>query len=144
MYIECDHIPNKYLDILRYVVNNGKRVNPRGIESYEVSPLVIEAAYSRKRMFGTPGRNENPVFPYIEGVWILEGDDTTDIPAHYIGKTMQYANPCTHRFDGAYGPRLRNFDGVDQLVSVYRRLVQDPNSRRGIVALFDPRRDNNE
>lgn len=46
------------------------------------------------------------------------------------------------RLQGAYGPRMRHWRGrVDQLDQVRRLLARDPDSRQGVIQLFDPERD---
>jgi len=42
---------------------------------------------------------------------------------------------------GAYGPRLRNWFGVDQVAAVFQLLRADHASRRAVINLFDPSRD---
>jgi len=144
LFLECDHIPEKYPEILQLVIEKGRMVEPRGEKCLEISPLCITSSYSRKRLFGTPERNENPIFAYIEALWFLKGDDTPDMPAHYVRQTRCYVNPVTGRFDGAYGPRLTNYSGINQLDAVYNRLIKDRDTRRAMITIFDPRRDNNE
>jgi len=141
---ECDHIPDKYPEILRIALENGTLIEPRGSKCFEISPMCITAFSPRKRLFGTPGRNENPIFPYVEGLWTLKGDDTPDMPSHYVRQTLCYVNQKTGRFDGAYGPRMRPVGRIDQFDAVYRRLLSDRESRRAVMTIFDPRLDNNE
>ncbi len=142
--LECDHIPERYPEVLRLALDEGRRVEPRGQKCLEITPLCVSASYPRKRLFGTPGRNENPIFPYIEGLWVLRGDDSPEMLSHYVRQTLCYVNPQTGRFDGAYGPRIRNGRGLDQLDAVYRRLQKDRHSRRAVMTIFDPIRDNDE
>jgi len=144
LHVECDHIPEQYPEILRHAIERGRPVAPRGYECLEIAPLCVSASFPRKRLFGTPGRNENPIFPYVEGLWILEGNDTPDIPSHYVRQTLCYINHRTGRFDGAYGPRIRSTAGMDQLDAVYSRLLEDRDTRRAVVTIFDPRTDNRE
>ncbi len=142
--LECDHIPEKYPEILRLTIEHGRLVEPRGYECLEISPLVITASSPRKRLFGTPARNENPIFSYVEGLWILKGEDTPDMLSHYVKQTRCYVSPRTGKFDGAYGPRLRNVWGMDQLDTVHRKLLNDRDTRRAVITIFDPRKDNND
>ncbi len=142
--IETDHIPEKYVDILSMVLQSGRQVAPRGQKCLEISPLCVTARSPRKRLFGTPGRDENPLFAYIEGLWMLKGEDTPEMPAHYVRQTLSYVNKQTGRFDGAYGPRLRNDSGIDQFDEVFRKLSADPESRRAVITLFDAVKDCDE
>lgn len=59
--MECDNIPETYPQILQKVIDDGRRVAPRNLECLEVAPLCVSASSPRKRLFGTPGRNENAI-----------------------------------------------------------------------------------
>jgi thymidylate synthase len=139
--LECDSIPEVYTQVLQLVIEKGKAIQPRGYKCLEISPLCISASSPRKRLFGTPGRNENPIFAYIEGLWVLTADDSPIIPSHYVKQTLCYINPQTGRFDGAYGPRIRNASGIDQLTAAYQRLLNDRDTRRAVITIFDPTKD---
>ncbi len=141
---KCNNIPEVYPQILGTVLKQGRRVEPRGRACLEIAPLCVSALTPRKRMFGTPGRNENPIFPYVEGLWLLSGDDSPTMLSHYVKKTLCYVNPETGRFDGAYGPRVSKTRGLNQLDAVCSRLRKDRDTRRAMVTIFDPALDNNE
>jgi len=90
-----------------------------------------------------PARILNPAFAAAETVWILSGSDAPWIYT-YNHRLADYADDG--RLMGAYGPRLRRWRGVpggpvDQLDQVRRVLLQDGDSRRAVVQLFDPARD---
>ena len=42
---------------------------------------------------------------------------------------------------GAYGPRLRNWNGVDQIDETRRLLLEETATRRAVMSLYDPSRD---
>ena len=134
-------IPNLYTEILDYILNNGREVGPRGMKTKEVGPIAIEALNPRERLFGHPHRKEVPIFTYIEGLWMLLGEDTPDRIGHYVKGMLPFVNSKTGKFDGAYGPRLRHqisFSSgkrIDQFVRIYELLKKDPDSRRAICSI---------
>jgi thymidylate synthase len=145
MEIDCDNIPLNYPTVLRRVIEEGQRVSPRGLETVEVRGLSLVSKNPRKRFISHPSRNANPVFPIVELMWYLSGNDTPEVISHYISAVTRYVNPNSGRFDGAYGPRLRGYGGrIDQLVVVYDKLKQDVETRRAVMMIFDPLLDNKE
>lgn len=145
MNFDCDNIPANYPNILKYLLDNGERVSPRGVETIEVRGLHIISRNPQKRFIVHPNRHANPVFPIIQLMWYLSGDDSPVLISHYEPAINQYLNPKTGRFDGAYGSRIRKFNGYfDQLSALRRRLTDDQQSRRAVITIFDPVRDYNE
>jgi thymidylate synthase len=70
---------------------------------------------------------------------VLSGSDAPWIFG-YNERLRRYADSGVLR--GAYGPRLRRWDGrVDQLHRVVEILRGDPQSRRAVIQLHDPARD---
>jgi thymidylate synthase len=94
----------------------------------------------RRRLVDLPPvRVLNPAFAVAEALWILSGSDDPWI-FQYNERLARYAD--NGRLQGAYGPRLRRWGGtVDQLAQVRELLLEDPDSRRATVQLFDPGRD---
>jgi thymidylate synthase len=78
----------------------------------------------------------NPAFAVAESLWILSGSDDQWI-YQFNDSLVNYTEDG--KLKGAYGPRLRHWQGkVDQLNRVRELLIQDPDSRRAVVQLFDP------
>src|SRR5947209_13651908 len=126
MEITCDNIPLEYPKLLEYVVSEGDRVSPRHFQTLEVRGVSITSNNPLKRFFAHPSRNANPIFPIVELMWYLSGDDSPTMISHYVSSVLDYVNPKTNRFDGAYGPRLRKYSGYhDQVEAVRHRLERD-------------------
>ncbi len=82
----------------------------------------------------------NPAFAIAEVVWILQGRDDAAFP--------KYWNPILPRFvgdspelHGAYGQRLRQNFGIDQLERAYQALSENPDSRQVVLQIWDVTRD---
>ena len=147
---EGESIPKLYPQILSAILADGKYVKPRGLGSYELSPVLMVSRNPRKRLFGYPIRKDVPIFSYVEGLWMLLGEDEPDRVAHYAKGIREFVNPETGRLDGAYGPAILTmehvtkpvkgirFFGSNQMDEVYRRLNEDPDSRQAIVVINQP------
>jgi thymidylate synthase len=123
-----------------HVARNGQRVSPRGMATREVLDVGILLTRPRARLLlAPPTRIPNPAFAVAETVWILSGSDAPWI-FDFNGQLAQYADDGVLR--GAYGPRLRRWNGaVDQMLRVVEILTDDPDSRRALIQLYDPARD---
>jgi len=73
-------------------------------------------------------------------MWVLAGRNDLDFITYYLERAPQFSDDGS-TWRGAYGPRLRNWNGIDQVAEVLRLLTEDPQSRRAVIVLFDPDRD---
>ncbi|MGH8574768.1 MAG: thymidylate synthase, partial [Gammaproteobacteria bacterium] len=119
---------------------HGVAVSPRGLATVEVMAAHLTLTEPRRRFIDLPpGRVLNPAFAVAETLWILSGSDDPWIFRYNRG-LAKYADDG--RLQGAYGPRLRRWrDRIDQLDGVRQLLRRDPDSRQGVIQLFDPERD---
>ncbi|PZG21429.1 methyltransferase [Micromonospora craterilacus] len=122
------------------VLLNGRVVCPRDLTTTEVIGAHLCLTNPRRRLVDVPPiRVINPAFAVAEALWILSGSDAPWI-FDYNDRLRIYADDGVLR--GAYGPRLRRWDGqIDQLDAVRQQLLKDRDSRRGVIQLYDPSRD---
>lgn len=122
------------------VAREGVVVSPRGMSTTEVLGAHLCLTDPRRRLVDLPpARVINPAFAVAEALWILSGSDETWI-FDYNRALTRYTDDG--RLQGAYGPRMRRWGGrIDQLDQVRRLLARDPESRQGVIQLFDPERD---
>jgi thymidylate synthase len=136
----CDSANELFATVCRAVVNDGREVSPRGIATREILGADLCLTQPRRRFIDLPpARVLNPAFAIAEALWILSGSD--DIWIFKYNKNLtRYADEG--RLQGAYGPRMRRWAGViDQLDGVRQTLGRDPDSRQGVIQLYDPVRD---
>ncbi|QES51990.1 methyltransferase [Streptomyces venezuelae] len=122
------------------VLDQGRIVKPRGMATTEVIGAHLTLTQPRRRLVSLPpARVLNAAFAAAEATWILSGSDGGWIYT-YNQRMAQYADDGVLR--GAYGPRMRAWrPGHDQLDHVRRTLLEDPDSRRALIQLYDPDRD---
>ncbi len=71
---------------------------------------------------------------------MLAGRDDLAYLSHYLPRAGDFSDDgLTWR--AAYGPRLRNWNGVDQLHECAVLLHDEPATRRAVMSIFDPARD---
>ncbi|WP_017601116.1 thymidylate synthase [Nocardiopsis lucentensis] len=119
------------------VMSEGSPVAPRGGATREVLGAHLLLRDPRRRLISAPPiRILNPAFAVAEAVWILSGSDDAWI-FDYNRRLAEFADDGVLR--GAYGPRLRRWRGViDQLDRVRHLLLEDPDTRRAVIQLYDP------
>ena len=125
---------------LGQLIREGLAVRPRGHETRELESVVLELRDPRDRLTTLPHRGANVFGTIADTLWVLAGRNDLEFPARFVPRLRDYSDDGV-TLRGAYGPRLRKWDGVDQLVAAYDRLREDPESRRAVVSLWDPARD---
>lgn len=132
-----------YKQAIKMVLANGEEVSPRGNKTIEVAPATIVVKDARKMLAAPTPRKINPCFGLAETLWFLRGSDDLEEIAHY-NSVWRYFEDSDAKgvLNGAYGKRLRNWKGIDQLIEVYEKLKKDPYSRQAVAIIFDPERDN--
>lgn len=114
-------------------------IDPRGKATREWK-VPVATVYLRpwQRVLFSKQRDANPFFHLFESLWMLAGREDAAWLEQFSSKIGQYAE-SDGNFWGAYGKRWRwHFDGFDQLTRIVRLLREDPNSRRAVLAMWDP------
>lgn len=125
---------------VRLLLTEGRATAPRGKETLEVENVCLELAEPRQRVCLVPQRKANIFGTLADTLWVLAGRHDVDFPSYYIKRLREFSDDGLV-FHGGYGPRLRNWHGIDQLKAVHRLLKEEPATRRAALILFDPQRD---
>lgn len=78
----------------------------------------------------------NPAFAIAELIWILSGRDDAAFPNYWNPLLPKYSGKQNHYY-GAYGARLKNHFGIDQLHYAYETLLHKPDSRQVVLQIWD-------
>lgn len=82
----------------------------------------------------------NPAFAIAELVWILRGREDSAFLNFWNSQLHKFSGNGP-KYDGAYGYRLRQQFGTDQLERAYLALRGCPESRQVVLQIWDPERD---
>jgi thymidylate synthase len=82
-------------------------------------------------------RKINPIFAIIEGVWVLAGSNKLAPLLNELPNFGAYSDDG-ETLNGAYGDRLRNYFGFDQINVAIDALKNDYFTRRVVLTLFSP------
>lgn len=132
-----------YPRLIKSVLENGKAgAAPRGqkvIELYNVGWKILDA---RKGIINNPIRKFNLAYAAIEMFGnFQDGERNVEPFSFYCPPIAKYLNPKTNLWDGSYATRLMMYD---QLPKMYQILKEDSDSRRAVMAMYNPAHDFHE
>lgn len=78
----------------------------------------------------------NPAFAIAEVVWILSGSNEANLPNYFNPVLPKFAGYDT-KYHGAYGYRIRNHFGFDQLESAFQALKSNKDTRQVVLQIWD-------
>ena len=125
---------------LTTIVNDGVARDPRGMPTIEIQQATLQLEDPSARYPRLPHRNANIFALVAETAWVLAGRADLAFIVNYLPRMSHYSQDGS-TLAGAYGPRIRNWGGLDQINRVLDLLGKDPHSRRAVISLFDPARD---
>lgn len=134
-------VQTAFLAELDNLLVNGKVMPSRlGDSTLEVIHRSFTIQDPAKALIHTPHRNNNIFAALAETMWVLGGRNDIAFLSKYLPRAAEYSDDgITWR--GAYGPRLRNWNGIDQLAEIVKILEKSPTSRRAVAMIYDPDRD---
>jgi thymidylate synthase len=111
------------------------------------APLMTVTSRPRERVLRSVARDANPFFHMVEAIWMLAGRSDAATLNHYVKDfgnrfaERELGDPLPEsdgRIHDAYGYRWRHAFDFDQLSQVVQRLIQNPNDRQCVIAMWDP------
>ncbi len=99
-------------------------------------PVLLRFTNPRKRVLLSKSRCGNPFFHLAEVFWILSGSNSLNPPKIFNSGYSRYSDDGV-TLNGAYGHRLRQNFGFDQIYRAIWELSNDPNTRRITLQLWD-------
>lgn len=103
-------------------------------------PVITEYSHPTERILWNEKRDANPVFHLMESLWMLAGMKHAGWLTPFNARMLEYAEGDGN-IHGAYGARWRSHFGFDQIMRAINHLRDFPESRRCVVAMWDPRSD---
>lgn len=116
------------------------RQQSRAGATRELLHSMFVIAEPRQRWIASRSPAINPAFAIAEVIWILAGRNDSAFLNFFNPKLPSFAGEG-QEYHGAYGHRLRRASGVDQLARVTSALAANPDSRQGVLQIWDAERD---
>lgn len=106
----------------------------------EVLHAALSLSDPRQRWIASREPAMNPAFALAEVVWIVQGREDSEFVNYFNPRLPDFAGdgPTYH---GAYGHRLRQRLGGDQLKQAAAALHSNPGSRQVVLQIWDAARD---
>ena len=129
------------------VMNFGDEVGSRAGRVRELPMVGLTLTHPTERYLTNTHRKHSIAAQIAETMWVLSGRDDVSWLSHYLPRA-KYFSDDGKTWAGAYGARLRAWprrdgsdDVIDQLSWIVEHLQKDPLSRRAVMSIFDPVRD---
>lgn len=129
--IEVENLRDGYTEICNAVINRGRAVSPRGMESLELEDVTMVIHDPHDPLPVGIGRALNPAIAVIEALQLIGGVAYPSLTCKIAPNMVQFMNGGS--FTGAYGPRI-----APQMSRAIDRLVADPDSRQAVVQMWRP------
>lgn len=137
-YILCDNVNDAFAEGFWHLKVEGRMESSRnGMVIVAPAPVVTEYLRPWERVLFNPIRDANPTFHLVEAIWMLAGRDDLKAVEPYNSKIGQFFED-NGRMHGAYGYRWREAFSKDQIYMVIEELRRNPDSRRAVMAMWDP------
>ncbi|WP_323955551.1 thymidylate synthase [Aeromonas caviae] len=104
---------------------------------YDLGPAVFELELGSLNILTLPKRALNPFFAIAESAWIIGGSNKLDTLSYYLKSYNRFSDDHL-TLNGAYGFRLREHFGYDQINYVIKELRNTPESRRCVLCMYGP------
>lgn len=131
-------IDDAFTGMLQLLLDEGTPVASRNGGTTELAAQTIAIKRPTERFLHTPGRNNNPFAAIAETMWVIAGRNDLSYLTPYLKRAPQYSDDEGITWRAGYGPRLRNWHGVDQIAAVKDLLEKSSDTRRAVITLFDP------
>lgn len=142
----------------KLLLEKGVQRISRGFKTIELPfPFLFKIANPTSRLVLIPERKWNVSIPYAESLWLAAGRNDLRFIEPFLKKMTDFSDDGVY-VRGAYGPRLRHFDGKrndyeifqfyksqdnesDQFRYIEECLNSDSFSRRAVITIQDPIKD---
>lgn len=133
--IEGDNVNTLYPQAIGLLEKFGKYRESRNGPTIEIpEPVSVNYRYPKERLLFNPTRDSNPFLGFFEGLHILAGRDDVKFLSDIVANMANYSDDGKV-FHGAYGNRLRNAEGGDQLRGAIDRLRANKEDRRVVMTI---------
>lgn len=128
---------NLYVQALKDCLTLANPTHSRAGSVYDLGPSVFEFEPGKLNFLTLKNRALNPFFAIAEAAWVIGGENKLDILNYYI-KSYDNFSDDKITLNGAYGFRLRQYFGFDQIRTAINELKESPHSRRCVLNMYGP------
>lgn len=115
----------------------GKLATSRVGGGLDLGPVCFELTSQKVNIPIVKGRGINPFFAIAEVCWVLGGLNDLGVLQYYLSNYDLFSDDG-ETLNGAYGFRMKEEFGFNQIDAVVSELVNEPDSRRAVISIFMP------
>lgn len=135
MYLTAQTLDDLLRQVLERLLIRKTRIIPTRGSMREIPGVLLRLRNPRARLSHTETKGH--VFSCLgELLWYLAKSRRLDLIEYYISRYREESEDGRTVY-GAYGPRLFDLRGNDQVGNVITQLKRHPESRRAVIQLFD-------
>ncbi len=128
-----DALPN----LMAALLLDGDEFGSRAGRTLELMHVGITLRAPWRRELVLPVRKASIAAQIVETMWVLSGRSDIEALTPYLPRAADFSDNGMD-WRAGYGPRLRDFHGVDQLAYVVDTLRANPSSRQAVATIWDP------
>ena len=133
-YLSGETLDDVMRSVIEQVLRIGEDIHPTKGPAKELSGVLLEITNPLARISRTATKGK-PFSCLGELFWYLAKTNDLAFISYYIPAYKAYADG--QEIFGGYGPRLFNWEGIDQFANVASLLNKKPDSRQAVIQLFD-------
>ena len=133
--IEVEDGVTGYVEMVQWVLKNGKKTAPRGMNTVELEDAVVYINNVQNTLPLGTGRGVVPGIGAVEACQLLAGITHPALTVAVSPNFAQFLEP-DRTFHGPYGVRTKG-----QYDHVIERLIEDKDTRQAVVTLWNPNLD---
>ncbi len=136
MHIAADTLDDLVRRTLAAIKASGRHITPRRGTASELTGVLLELSNPLARLSTTETRGK--IFSALgELCWYLSKRDDLAFMTYYLPSYSEHVEIREGKVTGAYGPRLFNRDGMDQMANALGLLANEPASRKAVLVVLD-------
>ncbi len=135
MYITEESLDDLLRRVISKLLDSKNRINPTRGKALELNGVLLQITNPRARLSRTEKKGK--LFSCLgELLWYLAKSKSVKFISYYVSRYREESDDGRTVY-GGYGPRLFNMKANNQVANVLALLKRNPDSRRGVIQVFD-------
>lgn len=132
-----DNVNQALPPLMHALLEVGEEFGSRAGMTKELTHVGITLRQPWDREIVIPERKANIAAQIVETMWVLSGRNDVAGLSHYLPRAADFSDDG-EVWRAGYGPRLRDYHGVDQLAYLVDTMKANPGSRQAVATIWDP------
>jgi thymidylate synthase len=132
-----DSVEDIQIHVLDSIMNRGRGVSPRGLDSLEIEAVTFTLSNPRNRCITNPARRWSLPLAIGEFCWHTSASRSAEFLAYYAPRWREFSDDRRNIAGSCYGSRIFGMgpSGTSQWQRLKQLLIADPDTRRGVLTL---------